>query len=435
MKPKNDHDEIASKKEGMTRRGFIGMAAGAAGLVLMPGSIGFAETTPAASNMDSGWGQVRNMFTFSEGAVPMNAANLCPSFNAVAEKVFEMTRNLNQDVSFNNRKKFSVILEQARAAVAGHLKIDPYDVALVRNTTEANCIINNGFPLGSGDQVLLWTENHATNNEAWDIRQKRFGFEIKRVSLPWKNPSSKKDIVEFFKKQIEPGKTKLFTFTEVSNVSGLKLPAKELCAMAHEHDVYVHVDGAQSWGALDLDLKDMDCDSFSASSHKWFCGPKETGILYVKKKHAPKIWPNTFGYTGHITVETDLPDARRFETLGQRDDAAVSAMLDAVKIHKNIGPKAVHERVVALADRMKQGLKKNGVKLVTPESSEFSHGVVIMEIPEDQRGKVADMMYNKFGIAGSTTGGLRLCPHIYNTEDHIDRAVEGVKEALNSING
>ncbi len=431
MEDLREQSLFKSEKAEMSRRGFLTLAVGTAGLAMAPVGIGFAENdSRRVSSTLSGWQNVRDMFAFNEGAVPMNAANLCPSFDLVAEKVFEMTRNLNQDVSFNNRKKFSVMLEETRSAVAEHLNADHYDVALVRNTTEGNCIVNNGFPLGPGDQVLLWSENHATNNEAWDIRQKRYGFEIKRATLPWRTPPGKKDVVEFFESQIEPGKTKLFTFTEVSNVSGLKLPAKELCAMAHEYGVYVHVDGAQSWGALDLDLKDMDCDSFSASSHKWFCGPKETGILYVKKKHAPKIWPNTFGYTGHITVEKDLPDARRFETLGQRDDAAVSAMLDAVRIHRSIGKKAIHARVLFLADRLKLGLKKNGAVLVTPESGEHSHGVVIMEVPEEKRSKVVDKLYNEFGIAGSTTGGLRLCPHIYNTESHVDRAIAGVKEAM-----
>ena len=422
-----------NKSGGISRRHFLGLTAGAIGLTMTSPMPAIAKTASGGTALRSEWQQVRNMFSFSEGSVPMNAANLCPSFKQVAEKVFELTRNLNSDVSFVNRKKFSVILEEARAKVAEHLKVDPYDVALVRNTTEGNCIINNGFPLGPGDQVLLWTENHETNNVAWDIRQKRYNFEIKRVTLPWKSPPSKNDVVRFFKKQIEPGKTKLFTFTEVSNVSGLKLPAKELCAMAHQYDVFVHVDGAQSWGALDLDLKDMDCDSFAASSHKWFCGPKETGILYVKKKHATTIWPNTFGYTGHITVEMDLPDARRFETLGQRDDAAVSAMLDTVNIHQTIGPKNVHDRVIYLADRLKKGLKNSGARLVSPESAEFSHGVVIIDIPENHRAGISDMMYNQFGIAGSTTGGLRLCPHIYNTDAHIDRAIGGVKQALSTI--
>jgi selenocysteine lyase/cysteine desulfurase len=428
-----NHAETTTQIDGMSRRSFLGLVAGAAGLTLTPAALAFAKKTSTGAGVGSEWQQVRDMFSFSEGSVPMNAANLCPSFNRVAEKVFAMTRNLNSDVSFNNRKKFSVLLEETRAKVAAYLNVNLYDVALVRNTTEGNCIVNNGFPLGPGDEVLLWTENHATNNQAWDIRQKRYKFEIKRVTLPWKSPPGKNDIVQFFKKQIEPGKTKLFTFTEVSNVSGLKLPAKELCAMAHEYDVYVHVDGAQSWGALDLDLKDMDCDSFAASSHKWFCGPKETGILYVKKAHAKKIWPNTFGYNGHIVVEMDLPDARRFETLGQRDDAAISAILDAIKIHQTMGPKNVNDRVIYLANRLKQGLKKVGAKMVTPESAQFSHGVVIIDIPEDHRARISDMMYNKFGIAGSTTGGMRLCPHIYNTDAHIDRAVAGVKEALSTI--
>ncbi|MDJ0854043.1 MAG: aminotransferase class V-fold PLP-dependent enzyme [Desulfobacterales bacterium] len=426
-----NQDRMDATEIGVSRRHFLGMTVCAAGLAMASPSLALAQKTSAGARSE--WEQVRDMFTFSEGSVPMNAANLCPSFGPVAEKVFAMTRDLNQDVSFTNRKKLAVLLEETRARVAEYLNVDHYDVALVRNTSEANCIINNGFPLGPKDQVLLWTENHATNNQAWDIRQKRYGFEIKRVSLPWKTPPSKKEVVAFFKKQIEPGKTKLFTFTEVSNVSGLKLPAKELCAMAHEHDIYVHVDGAQSWGALDLDLKDMDCDSFSASSHKWFCGPKETGILYVKKKYATQIWPNNFGYTGHIKVEMDLPDARRFETLGQRDDAAIAALLDAVKIHRTIGSQAVHNRVVFLADRLKQGLKKNGAKLVTPESAEFSHGVVIMEIPEKHSAKVVDMLYFNSGIAGAPTGGLRLCPHIYNTEAHVDRAIAGVKEAMSSV--
>jgi selenocysteine lyase/cysteine desulfurase len=124
----------------------------------------------------------------------------------VAGKVFEMTRNLNSDVSFINRKKFSVLLEETRAKVAEHLNVDPYDVALVRNTTEGNYIINNGFPLGPGDQVLLWTENHATNNQAWNIRQKRYNFEINRVTLPWKSPPAKTTLSNSLKNRSNPAK-------------------------------------------------------------------------------------------------------------------------------------------------------------------------------------------------------------------------------------
>lgn len=407
----------------LTRKQFLATL----GLGALGAKLGFAAPAPEAGISPANWREVAGMFSFSSGIAPMNAANLCPSFDAVEAKVFEVTRNLNRDVSFNNRAKFAGIVQKARAALADYLNVGPGDVAFVRNTSEANSIINNGFPLGPGDQVLLWTENHTTNYLAWEKRQERFGFEIKRVELPWKTPPSKSAVVEFFRRQIEPGKTKLFTFTEVSNVSGLKLPAKELCEMAHEFDVFVHVDGAQSWGALDLDLADMGCDSFSASAHKWFCGPKEVGILYVKKEHAPKIWQYNFGYGAEPGATVDATDARRFETLGQRDDAALAGMAEAIRLHRAIGKRAVHDRVVFLADRLKQGLLKNGANLVTPESSEFSHGVVIVEVPEARRAEVANAMYEQYGIACAPTGGLRICPHIYNTEAQVDRAIAGVK--------
>jgi selenocysteine lyase/cysteine desulfurase len=125
----------------------------------------------AAGNVN--WREVAALFSFRSGLVPMNAANLCPSFDVVANTVFETTRELNKDVSFNYRDRFPNILENARQAIATHLNAASADIALVRNTSEANSIINNGFPLGEGDEVLLWSENHATNNKAWDVRARR----------------------------------------------------------------------------------------------------------------------------------------------------------------------------------------------------------------------------------------------------------------------
>ena len=72
------------------------------------------------------------------------------------------------------------------------------------------------------------------------------------------------------------------------------------------------------------------------------------------------------------------------------------------------------------------GMHAAGVKLATPIERELSAGVVIMSVPADNRQKLVDGLYNESSIDGATTGGLRLCPHIYNTEDHVDRAIEGV---------
>lgn len=399
---------------------FAGLAAAAATTSSLLPSFANADNISG----DMYWDLVRHQFIFPETAIPMNSANLCPSFQAVADKVAELTRLVDYDVSLNNRAQFNDRLASSRAKVAAQIGADPDEIALVRNTSEANSVITNGLDFKPGDEVVLWEQNHVTNNEAWDIRAKRFDLKIVRVAVP-RVPESADQVVELFAKACTD-RTKVLSFTECSNVSGLKLPAKKLAAMARGRGIHCHVDGAQSWGASVLDLHDMGCDTFSASAHKWFMGPKEVGILYVRKGLAPAIWPNTIGYTGEIKVELNLANAKKFETLGQRDDAAIAAIADTADIHAQIGPQRVEARIRELASQLKQGLKKLGATLVTPEDPAMSSGVVIIEVPKDNQKTVVDTLYAKYGIAASSSGGLRLCPHIYNTQAHIDRALEGV---------
>jgi selenocysteine lyase/cysteine desulfurase len=370
------------------------------------------------------WQLVRHQFIFPESAVPMNCANLCPSFQSVADKVTTLSRVVDYDVSFNNRAQFNDTLRESRAKVAAQIGAAPEEVALVRNTSEGNSVITNGLNFREGDEIVIWNQNHVTNNEAWDIRARRFGLKIVRVALP-RVPESDEQVVELFSKACSD-RTKVLTFTEVSNVSGLKLPAKKLAAMARERGIHCHVDGAQSWGALAFDIHDIGCDSLAASAHKWFMGPKEMGILYVRNGRASEIWPNTIGYTGEIKVELDLQNALKFETLGQRDDAAVAALGETADLHAQIRPERIQARIMELAGLLKEGLKDAGATLVTPESPAMSGGVVVIEVPKENQKTIADAMYSKFGIAASTTGGLRLCPHIYNTREHIMRAVNCV---------
>lgn len=407
----------------ITRRSlirFAGVTAAVATTASLIPTLAKADTISG----DMYWELVRHQFIFPETAIPMNSANLCPSFQAVADKVAELTRIVDYDVSLNNRAQFNDRLSSSRAKVAAQIGADPDEIALVRNTSEANSVITNGLDFKPGDEIVLWDQNHVTNNEAWDIRARRFGLKIIRVTVPRK-PESAEQVVELFAKACTD-RTKAVSFTECSNVSGLKLPAKQIAAMARGKGIHCHVDGAQSWGASVLNLHDMGCDTFSASAHKWFMGPKEVGILYVRKGLAPSIWPNTIGYTGEIKVELNLENAKKFETLGQRDDAAIAAIADTADIHSQIGTARIEARIRELATQLKQGLKGLGATLVTPEDPAMSSGVVIIEVPKDNQKTVVDTLYAKYGIAASSSGGLRLCPHIYNTQAHIDRALEGV---------
>ncbi|MEE8160431.1 MAG: aminotransferase class V-fold PLP-dependent enzyme [Acidobacteriota bacterium] len=396
----------------------------------LQGMVGGAAAWPAFEGLppvagESDWERVRRQFPFTEEKVPMNAANLCPSPFAVARRVTELTRDIDIDCSFNNRAKFDQLRERSRQKVAAQLGVSTDEIALVRNTSEANNIINNGLALRPPDEVLLWDQNHPTNNVAWEVRAARFDLVVKRVATP-RHPTSPGELVEVFERALGRH-TRVLAITHVSNVSGLALPVAELCRVAHRRGIYVHVDGAQSWGALNVNLRELGCDSYAASTHKWFVGPKEAGVLYVRKDRISQIWPNTVAPGWGKDVEPDVQGALKFESLGQRDDACLAAIAAAADLHERIGSSRIEARVRQLAGRLRSGLAELGAKLVTPEDPRFNAGVCIIEVPLRRRQLLVDRLYQEYGIAGAATGGLRLCPHLYNTMEHIERALKGVK--------
>ena len=387
---------------------------------------------PGARADEDYWSLVRAQFAFREDRVPMNAANLCPSPMAVADEVTRLTRDIDEDCSFQNRDQFNGMLETSRSLVSEALGVDPDEVALVRNTSEANNTINAGLPLEPGDEVVVWDQNHPTNNVAWDVRAARYGIRVVRVSVP-ANPASAGELVEPFVGAFSR-RTRVVALTHVSNLSGIRLPVRVIADAAHERGIHVHLDGAQTFGAEALDLRALGCDSYSSSAHKWFMGPKEAGVLYVRRELVPSIWASGVAPGWGGDAETDLEGARKFESLGQRDDACLAAMATAARFHATLGPDRIGLRVAELATAIKEGVAALGLPLVTPMDPALSGGVCIVEVAGDRQA-VFDRMYREHGIAGAPTGGLRLSPHVYNTMEHVERALAGIQALERQIRG
>jgi selenocysteine lyase/cysteine desulfurase len=425
---------------GSSRRTFLRDFA--AGAVLLPSALGavpapkdregWPSLSPGGLRDERFWEQVRARFDFAEDRVPMNAANLCPSPRVVADAVTRFTHDIDVDCSFQNRARYGELLESSRAKVASHLGVSPEEIALVRNTSEANNTINAGLPLEEGDEVVVWDQNHPTNHVAWEVRAARYGIRVRRVSVP-EAPTSTQELIDPFVAAFSD-RTRVVTFSHVSNVSGIRLPAREIAEAAHARGIHVHVDGAQSLGAVALDLKAMGCDSYASSSHKWYMGPKEAGVLYVRRELIPEIWATGVAPGWGDDADTDLAGARKFESLGQRDDACLAAMGVTAELHAELGAEAIEARVMELATALKEGIREMGIPLVTPMEPGLSGGVVIAQVTGDGPA-VFQRLYAEHGIAGAPTGGLRLSPHVYNTMEHVERALAGVRALRGDILG
>jgi selenocysteine lyase/cysteine desulfurase len=407
------------------RRKFLEqlLAASFAGVAIP--SLGSArESLSAPTNAidEQYWENLKKQFAVPSNLVMMNAANLCPSPTTIHERVMELTKALNKDVSFQYRTLFSTIRKNSISMLAQFVGADESEIGITRNTSESNCMIVHGLDLKPGDEIILWEQNHPSNREVWMSQAKRIGITIKTVSLP-SVPTSTKDLLEPFINAITPN-TKLISFSHISNLSGIALPAKDICQMAKVRGIMTLVDGAQSLGSVNIDLHDMGCTFYSASTHKWLMGPFENGVLYIHKDYFNRIWPAVIGggWKEANTVDAHLC------VLGQRNEPSPAVLPDILAFHKTIGRQNIENRIVQLATYLKKQIKSKvpQATFVTPISPELSSGIVIVNLPGKEIHEATDKLYHTYGIATAPSGGIRLSPHIDNTLKDIDYTVNAL---------
>lgn len=419
----------------ISRRDFGRLAALGGSVAFFAGS-GFPFKFPAlpptpASPDEKFWDSVRFQFLLAPGLSVMNAANLCPSSAPVLESMCNNTRDVDQDPSMNNRAKMTQGKETVRKLLAEFLRVTPEEIIITRNTSEANNLVSNGIDLKPGDEVIVFSDNHPSNLQAWQEKAKRFGFTIKTVQQVNPHPG-----LEYYVKAFEremTSRTKVLALTHLTSTVGDMLPVKELCRIGNERGILSLVDGAQTLGVMDVDLGDMQPDFYSASAHKWPCGPKEVGVLYVNKRSQSKIWGTIFSaYTGAVGL------SKTFEGFGQRDEPAIIAFGEALKFQSKIGRKEIEARSRELAQALMTGLKKiDGVKIWTHPEPARSLAVVSFLPGNLDLHKLSDALYTKDRIAGMTRGGsdrggLRISPHIYNSMAEVERVLNAIKRYMNT---
>jgi len=419
-----------------TRRGFMASMAGAslgAGLLSLDrGAPRFPwrrPRDPVVTFDEADWEALREEFLPTRRTVSLNSANMSPSPRSVVTALEEATRHVDVDVSYQSRARFGEAKERVRQQLGRLLEVAADEIAIVRNASEANNIVVGGLELRSDDEVLLTDQNHPSNNVAWEVRAARAGFRVRRIRLP-QDPASPAALLELFTAAVGP-RTRVIAFSHVSNVSGLRIPAAELCRWARERNIYTHVDGAQSFAATRLDLGSMGCDSFAASTQKWLMGPREMGLLYLREARLREVAPGVISSGWGDEVAPAVTGARRFETMGQRNDAAYAGLEAALVFRETVGQDRILERTAELIQRIAAGLARLGLPMVTPSDRELSLAVQIIRAEPKVAAEWHERLYREHGVISSPTGGLRLSPCIAVTLTDVDRALE----ALGKVTG
>jgi selenocysteine lyase/cysteine desulfurase len=375
---------------------------------------------------DRSWKNIRSQFILKRGVTYMNNASLGMPPAIVAEAVCEGYETISKEPLHGKHGLQEKILSETVPNLAKTFGAERDEVILTRNASEALHMQAAGLKLKQGDEVIITTQEHPAGQRPWMFRQKRDGIVVKEVFIP--SPlESADDVMERFEDAITK-RTRAISFCHVTR-GGHHYPVKKLASMARDHGLVTLVDGAQAAGQFPIDLKDLGCDTYAVSLHKWMLAPAGTGFLYVRKDSREKIRSI---FAPNPTIEK-APD---FDPPGTKDFPVRAAIGTALDFVNTLGVENIEKRCRFLSDYLKSGLEEiKGVKLLSGQMSDISApGSTIFEKEGLDAMASVPMMEERIGThidehQRDGHNAIRISTHIYNNRAEIDRLLDAIARA------
>lgn len=424
-----------------TRRAFIRASAALGGTTAAASAArlsALAQATAALGDRaadavaqdESYWREVRRAFVLDPALINLNNGNSSPSPQVVHE-VFKRYLDETNRLPVHYRTLLEQRFDAVRQQVAAEFGCDAGELALTRNATEALHIAQYGIDLRAGDEVVTTDQDYPRMLWLWDQRARREGIVVKRVQFPV--PATAGDLIRRFEQAITP-RTKVFHFCHVTNVTGQLFPVRELSRLARERGIVTIVDGAQAVGHFPFAIRDLECDLYGTSLHKWLMAPHGTGFVYVRRDRVERLWPL------YAALDSLRADIHKFEEIGTHPAAARAALPEALLFHRTIGAARKAARLRYLTRRWAEALATHPrVRVLTSLDQGQAWGLATFAIDGVNAATLVPALLEKHGIVISAAvsqrlpgpvfdfSGLRVTPGIYTTVDEIDRFVAAVK--------
>jgi isopenicillin-N epimerase len=416
----------------LDRRGFLSSLAGAAGvagsLSLSPAWPKLLEQAPAKlpdhalldSNEEAYWTEMRKQFLIPPDEIYLNNGTVGSSPAPVLRAIFD-GYNDTEKMAQSDPEDYPIWgygpFNEFRDPVAAFVGCTRDELALVRNSTEANSYICNGLDFKAGDEVLMTDQEHPGGEQGFNLRAKRHGIVVKKVTLPKPVPNAAA-VLNLISDAITP-RTKLIFFSHITTVTGAVLPVKEICALARSKGILSAVDGAHVIGMMKLNVKELGCDMYSSSPHKWLQGPKGTGFLFVREEVQDRLW-NTI-----VTGGWDDPKlkAGRFQQIGSSNVPALWGLRAAVELANTIGIERIERRHRTMADYILKEMVKRGAESWTSPEPAMRCAIAAVNVPPVLIAELEAWMWKekKIRIRGGAPSKIRLSTPYYLLRKDVGR--------------
>jgi L-cysteine/cystine lyase len=362
----------------------------------------------------------------------LNTGTFGPLPNCVVQAMQERIQDEWQNGRFGAAafEAMTTIYSNARSSVARLLNADVEEIALTDSTGDGLNVISYGLKWHEGDEVITTNHEHISLLAPLYQLRDRFGIVIRfaDIGLVAERPALKAIA------DLMTPRTRLISISHVTWTTGAVLNISEVAYMGREWGIPVLIDGAQSAGAIPVDVKALGVDFYAIPMQKWLCGPDGTGALYVRKNMLSLVSPTYVGYwsTKHEEgLEWELLEsAQRFE-VGGRQTAAIAGQAAVLKwLEETVGHRWLFEHIVSLSTYAYKALSEvPGLTILTPRQGES--GLVSFKLDRRDDAEVVTYLRDKHNMYIRnipSTKSLRISTGFYNTEEEIDKLVAALYE-------
>ena len=376
-----------------------------------------------------------DLIYFDNGATTLKPKYVIDEISNYYENYSANSHRGDYDIS----RKVDELYEKTRDIVKEFINASKREeIIFTKGTTESMNMIVFGFMknyLQKGDEILITKTEHASNVLPWFTLEEELGVKVKYIPLV-------DNLVTIDKvKDSITDKTKVISLAWVTNTIGDVRPIKEITKIAHDNNILMCVDGAQSVPHIKTDVKDIDIDFLAFSAHKML-GPTGVGVLYGKYEYLNQMLPINYGGGMNSFFESDktleykeLP--LRLEA-GTMNISGIIAFRKAIEYLNNIGMDKINQYEYELKKYLIKRLKE--IDNVTVYNENTTSGIVLFNIDnifsEDTSSYLnhyhicvragnhcAKMVKDEIKIKNT----CRISLYLYNTKEEIDRFIEVMK--------
>jgi isopenicillin-N epimerase len=365
------------------------------------------------------WSVIQNAFTVTRGIINLNNGGVSPSPRIVTEALVRYIWQQEDATAYTMWQILEPQSETIRTGLAEIFGCDREEIAITRNASESLEILLMGMDLKSGDEILTTTQDYPRMLTTLRQRERREGLSLKLIQIPIP-PKNLNEITAAYERGIT-SRTKLILISHQVNITGQITPVKAVCEMARAKGIETIVDGAHSFAQFDFKQKDLGCDYFGTSLHKWLYAPKGSGLLYVKRDKIEKLWPLM------AAESKNAADIRKFEEIGTHSAAPRLAIGEAMLFHNGIGGKRKEARLRYLSRYWMNRLKDiPKVGFNTSFDPNQSCAIANIKIEGVDPSAIGSYLFNKHRIFTTPIvheefKGIRITPNVYTTLGELDR--------------